>query len=67
MALRGFQDGTGSEGDEIENKVSEFGLKSHVALTIISHGNMDVVIQKTEGGDGEFHTWDILDDGKPIP
>ncbi|PMD46200.1 hypothetical protein L207DRAFT_207124 [Hyaloscypha variabilis F] len=65
--LGGFQDGIGSEGDTMENNVSEFRLKSLVALTIISHGNMDVVIQKTEGGDGEFHTWDILDDGKPMP
>ncbi|KAN0106503.1 hypothetical protein V8E51_009379 [Hyaloscypha variabilis] len=65
--LGGFQDGIGSEGDAMENNVSESRLKSLVALTIISHGNMDIVIQKTEGGDGEFHTWDILDNGKPMP
>lgn len=60
-------DDSDSDTDEVQSSLTKFGLDGLQSLTIVDGlGNYDFVIQEIKNN-GEFHVWNILGGGKPVP
>ena len=61
-------DDSDSDTDEVQSSLTKFGLDGLQSLTIVDGlGNYDFVIQEIKNNEGEFHVWNILRGGKPVP